>query len=98
LPDEEAEAWLAAEVARQVAAEIKVPAAQIDARRPLADLGLDSVMFLIIRRRLSQRFRIELPATLLWTRPTVAAIADYLRTALRPARAPADPVEQAQAI
>ena len=75
---------LLTEVAGQVAAEMRTAAADLDVHRPLADAGLDSVMFLIVRRRLAQRFRLDLPATLLWTRPTVAAIADHLAGALVP--------------
>jgi 6-methylsalicylic acid synthase len=73
---------LLAEVTMQVATEMRVPVQQVDIRRSLADLGLDSVMFLIIRRRLAQRYRLDLPATLLWTRPTITAIADYLGSVL----------------
>ena len=47
-------------------------------RAPLTALGLDSVMTVAIRRALEKRFRMPLPATLLWNRPTVTSIADYL--------------------
>ena len=49
-----------------------------DVRRPLMEMGLDSVMTLVIRRRLEKLFRLALPATLLWDRPTVTAIAGFL--------------------
>jgi 6-methylsalicylic acid synthase len=74
----ELQEFLVGEVCRQVAAEMKLPPEELDARRPLIEIGLDSVMTLIIRRRLERQFRVGLPATLLWNRPTVLAVADYL--------------------
>jgi acyl carrier protein len=35
-----------------------------------------------VRRRLEVRFHLNLPATLLWNRPTVSRIADYLNDAM----------------
>ncbi|MCD9878945.1 type I polyketide synthase [Streptomyces guryensis] len=61
-----------------VAAETKCAPLACDVRRPLREMGLDSVMTLVIRRRLEKLFGLSLPATLLWDRPTVTDIADYL--------------------
>ena len=47
-------------------------------RRPLVEQGLDSVMTIMVRRRLEKRFGRRLPATLLWQQPTISAIADRL--------------------
>jgi 6-methylsalicylic acid synthase len=74
--------YLVGEVCRQVAAELKSAPAELDARRPLAELGLDSVMTVVIRRRLEKLFRLRLPATLLWECPTAAAVAAYLAARL----------------
>ncbi len=71
-------AALLAEVGDQVAAELKLGPGELDVRRPLAELGLDSVLTQAIRRRLETRLRLGLPATLLWEHRTVAAVADYL--------------------
>jgi 6-methylsalicylic acid synthase len=65
-------------VAQQVAAETRVPPAELDMHRPLPELGLDSVMATIVRRQLERRFGLGLPATLLWEHPTASAIAEYL--------------------
>ncbi|MEQ0558124.1 acyltransferase domain-containing protein [Amycolatopsis sp. NEAU-NG30] len=70
--------YLVGEVRAQVAAEIRLPADELNVRRPLAELGVDSVMTLAVRTRLEKIFGIALPATLLWNHPTVAAVADYL--------------------
>jgi 6-methylsalicylic acid synthase len=74
----ELRAYLVNEVTSEVAAEMKLAAEELDVRRPLIEMGLDSVMTQIIRNRLERRFRVSLPATLLWNQPTVAAISDYL--------------------
>ncbi|RKT55147.1 type I polyketide synthase [Saccharothrix australiensis] len=78
-------AHLLARVAGEIGGELKIDADALDVRRPLGELGLDSVMTLSIRRRLEKRFRLSLPATLLWNHPTVTAITDYLAERLAPA-------------
>ncbi|GAA2211807.1 hypothetical protein GCM10009850_072670 [Nonomuraea monospora] len=55
-------------------------------RRPLVEQGLDSVMTVMVRRRLEKRFGCRLPATLLWQQPTISAIAAYLVELLAAAR------------
>ncbi|HEX2132684.1 MAG TPA: type I polyketide synthase [Actinophytocola sp.] len=79
--------YLVGEVAGEVAGEIKLAADELDVRRPLIEMGLDSVMTQIIRNRLERTFRVSLPATLLWNRPTVQAIGDFLAELLTPDRA-----------
>lgn len=78
LPPDELRERLLAEISDQIAVELKLPAADLDPHRSLVSFGLDSVMSLIVRGRLEKRFRLKLPATLLWHRPSVAEIADYL--------------------
>lgn len=36
------------------------------------------MLTVIVRRRLERRFRCSLPTTLLWRRPTVAAVSAYI--------------------
>jgi 6-methylsalicylic acid synthase len=88
---------LLAEVAEHVAAELKLGPDELDARRPLAEMGLDSVLTQAIRRRLEVRLRIGLPATLLWEHRTVAAVADHLTARLSeqdiPSPSDADPTD-----
>ncbi|WP_437917387.1 SDR family NAD(P)-dependent oxidoreductase [Sorangium sp. So ce302] len=50
----------------------------LEADRPLQELGLDSLMALELRNALSARVGKALPATLLFDRPTVAALRRYL--------------------
>jgi 6-methylsalicylic acid synthase len=71
-------AFLAGDVGRMVAAETGLPAGEIDARRPLVEVGVDSVMTVRLRRSLERTYGVPVPATLLWDRPTVKAIAEWL--------------------
>lgn len=82
---------LAEEIGTQVAAETKLALAEVDPRRPLIEMGLDSVMTVRIRRGLERRFGLQLPATLFWDRPTIVAVAELLAERL----APGEDLEQA---
>jgi 6-methylsalicylic acid synthase len=61
-----------------VAEELRMPVDEVEARCPLAELGVDSLLSMLILRRLERRFRVELPATLLWNRPNAQALAAHL--------------------
>ncbi|MCX2954716.1 type I polyketide synthase [Lentzea sp. NEAU-D7] len=65
-----------------VAAETGVPEHRIEPERPFSDIGLDSVMGIAIRGKLQHSTGIELPAGILWTHPTPAALTRYLATAV----------------
>ncbi len=78
LAPEELRERLLTEVATQIAGEMRLPIASLDTRRSLVEQGLDSVMTIVIRKRLEKRFGHKLPATLLWHQPTVAAIGEHL--------------------
>jgi 6-methylsalicylic acid synthase len=81
----ELRAHLLSEVAGQIAGEMRLPVATLDAKRSLIEQGLDSVMIIVIRKRLEKRYGHKLPATLLWNQPTVTAIAEHLAGLLEPA-------------
>lgn len=66
------------EIAQLVAGEMRLPVASLDIRRSLVEQGLDSVLTMVIRKRLEKRFGHKLPATLLWHQPTVVAVSDHL--------------------
>jgi acyl transferase domain-containing protein len=51
---------------------------RIDPRRPLRELGLDSLMAVELRNALGARLRRTLPATLLFDYPTIENVADYV--------------------
>ncbi|SEH03648.1 6-methylsalicylic acid synthase [Nonomuraea solani] len=74
--------FLIEEVGAQIAKEMRLAPADLSPNRPLIEQGLDSVLTVVVRRRLEQRFRCSLPATLLWAQPTIAAVSDYIAGAV----------------
>ncbi|XYI03831.1 type I polyketide synthase [Sorangium sp. So ce1128] len=57
-------------------------AGQIDPRRGLFDMGMDSLMAIELRKRLADDLRVPLPSTLALDYPTLDDIAGYLLAAL----------------
>jgi acyl carrier protein len=55
-----------------------LPAFQLDMHQPLNELGLDSLMAIELRNKLSSAVGHTLPATVLFDYPTVAGLTDYL--------------------
>jgi acyl transferase domain-containing protein/acyl carrier protein len=81
---------------KHVAQVLRIPEARVTPREPLSGLGMDSLMGLELRNRIEGSLGISVPATLLWTYPTVAAVSAYLAGALgapteAPPAAPAAP-------
>ncbi|TMR28827.1 acyltransferase domain-containing protein [Nonomuraea zeae] len=74
------------EVRAEIAAVMRLAPEDLAIRRPLVEQGLDSVMTVMVRRRLEKRFGCRLPATLLWQQPTISAIGDHLVELLSAAR------------
>jgi acyl carrier protein len=66
---------------------------ELDARRPLKELGFDSLMAVELRNVLAARFAMTLPASLVFDCPTIEALAGYLDDRLF-AAAPAAGVRQ----
>ena len=56
-----------------------MPEAELELDRPFAELGLNSVMAMSIRREAEQFVGMELSATMLWNHPTVASLATLPR-------------------
>ncbi len=65
--------------------------AEVSATQPLMEAGLDSLAAVELRNSISARFQLELPATLVFDHPTIAALASFLASRL----VPAQPVEAA---
>jgi phthiocerol/phenolphthiocerol synthesis type-I polyketide synthase A len=76
----ELEAGLRAILAR----ELHLPEAELDLDRPFAELGLNSVMAMTVRRDTEQFVGIELSATMLFNYPTIVALAEHLAKKLLP--------------
>ncbi|HTX96096.1 MAG TPA: acyltransferase domain-containing protein [Mycobacterium sp.] len=69
---------------RIIAAELRLPEAELDTDRPFAELGLNSLMAMAIRREAEHFVGIELSATMLFNHPTVASLASYLAKLVAP--------------
>ncbi|MCM6776622.1 acyltransferase domain-containing protein [Nocardia sp. CDC159] len=75
---------LADAVRAAVATELRIEPAELDLRRPLAEMGVDSLLATAVRQRLGHRFGVAVPGSVLWDRPTAAALIDYLAETLAP--------------
>jgi acyl transferase domain-containing protein/SAM-dependent methyltransferase len=73
-------------VRRQIAAVLRVPIDAIDTGRRFAELGVDSLMALEFRRRVSSALSlsVQLPATIVFDHPTVEHVAAFLERQLLP--------------
>lgn len=91
LPEEEARRRVMADVQEQVAFELRAVADEVEPRRPLVEMGVDSVMTVALRVRLRERYGIDLPPTILWAKPTVEALAEHILETLVPAADDASP-------
>ncbi len=61
----------------------------LDARKPLFDIGLDSIMALELKDRLERAVGVPLSATLLFVHPTLDALCDHILGSMIPAAPPA---------
>ncbi|UBI36164.1 MULTISPECIES: type I polyketide synthase [Streptomyces] len=78
LPADALAARIDEEVCGRLAREMKIPAAELDRDRPLTDLGLDSVMSMVVCGQLEKLLGIRLPVTVLWNHPTAGGLAAYV--------------------
>jgi acyl transferase domain-containing protein/surfactin synthase thioesterase subunit/acyl carrier protein len=62
----------------QLSQVLRVEPERVDRRTPLRELGLDSLMGLELRNRLEASLGLTLSATLIWTHPHLAALAESL--------------------
>nr|UUL70764.1 Myxalamid-type polyketide synthase MxaE and MxaD [Vitiosangium cumulatum] len=65
-------------VREQLAHVLKMSPTQLELETPLHDLGMDSLMAIEIRNRLEKSLELVLPATLVFTYPTVSALVVFL--------------------
>ncbi|KYG03732.1 hypothetical protein BE21_50160 [Sorangium cellulosum] len=62
----------------QISQVLRLPEGKIEVDAPLTSLGMNSLMGLELRNRIEAMLGITVPATLLWTYPTVAALSGHL--------------------
>jgi len=91
LPGNERRAFLINAVRTEAAGILGVGSRAPDADRPLGDAGLDSLMAIELRRRLTVATELPLPVTLLFNHPTAEAIADYLMSQMYPVKPETEP-------
>ncbi len=75
---------LEAELKTILSRELGLPEADIDVKLPFAEMGLNSVMAMSIRRDAERLLGIELSATMLWNHPTITALTVFLADKLVP--------------
>lgn len=78
VPADQLEEKVLDETHQQVAAELNLAPEDIAIDRPLLELGVDSVLTVALRVRLHRCFAVDLPPTILWSNPTVRALAGFL--------------------
>ena len=93
LSAEDIVAELEKELRTILARELRMPEAELELDRPFAELGLNSVLAMTVRREAEQLVGIELSATMLWNHPTIAALAAYLAKKLAPQEESVDDVD-----
>ena len=76
-----------------LACELQMPEAELELDRPFAEMGMNSLMAMSIRREAEQLVGIELSATMLWNHPTIASLAGYLAKQLSPQEDSEDDVD-----
>ena len=67
-----------------LATELHLAPGEIELDRPFAEMGLNSVMAMSIRRQAEELVGMELSATMLWNHPTIASFSAYLAKQLQP--------------
>ncbi|MGE0220692.1 acyltransferase domain-containing protein, partial [Mycolicibacterium sp.] len=68
-----------------LATELRLPESDVHTDRPFAEMGLNSVMAMSIRREVERLVGLELSATMLFNHPTIDSFATYLAQQLVPA-------------
>lgn len=61
---------------------LRVAESSLDAKRPLRDVGLDSLRSFELRNRLQYRLGIKVPATALWRQPTIQDFSQWVLQAM----------------
>ncbi len=84
MPAEEVLRELEAGLRTILARELQMPEAELPLDLPFAELGLNSVMAMSVRRDTEQFVGIELSATMLFNYPTIVALAEHLAKKLLP--------------
>ncbi len=90
VPPDELRAELQVGLRTILATELHLAEDEVELDRPFAEMGLNSVMAMSIRRQAEELVGLELSATMLFNHPTIATFAGYLARLLQPGNAPDD--------
>jgi phthiocerol/phenolphthiocerol synthesis type-I polyketide synthase D len=71
-----------------LARELHMSASAVNINQPFPELGLDSMMAMMILKEARQLVGIELSATMLWDHPTISSLAGYVSEILAPQQEP----------
>jgi acyl carrier protein len=71
-------ALLESHLREQITHVLKLESVDVDEETPLASLGFDSLMALELRNRLEASLALTLPATLIWSHPTLHGLSENL--------------------
>jgi phthiocerol/phenolphthiocerol synthesis type-I polyketide synthase A len=93
MPAEKAQSELETGLRTILARELQLPEAEFELDRPFAEMGLNSVMAMSVRRETEQFVGFELSVTMLWNHPTVESLATYLVKKLFPAEDPGEDID-----
>ena len=70
--------YLTVKISECVASVLQLPSVEdVDAKAALADMGMDSVMTVALRRQLQQVLKVKVPPTLIWGHPTVGHLVKW---------------------
>lgn len=83
LNDEQFHDWVKGEVSEQIAAEMRLSIPELDVNRPLAEMGVDSILKMVIAHRLEKRFKVPFSTSLSWKYPTINALTTYFAKELK---------------
>nr|WP_063806795.1 type I polyketide synthase [Streptomyces regalis] len=75
---EQRRALLDAHITQQILTVLQMQSQSLDKDTPLASVGLDSLAAMELRARLQNSLGVSIPRTILWARPTIAALGDEL--------------------
>jgi phthiocerol/phenolphthiocerol synthesis type-I polyketide synthase A len=77
-----------------LAHELGMPASAVDVDRPFPELGLDSMMAMMVLREAKRLVGFDLSATMLWNHPTISSLATNLAEMLAPAKVSEDGLDE----
>ena len=78
------DSYLESQISESVATVLQLPSREdVDVKRALPELGMDSVMTVAFRRQLQQRLKVKVPPTLVWGHPTVSHLIKWFAEKLR---------------